>query len=201
MLHEAWGLTPDIRDACARLSDHGYVTLAPDLTGGMYGPGGAVAQIVAGRGPLLTRALDAIERLIGHPEVTQSRIGVVGFSMGAALASLLDRHPSTDVIGFNYGMVPPAALSYRSVPVVASFGDADLMLPRQDRPLLRRLRKRAVPHDVVVYEGAGHSFMTNPIGHEGVLARGLLRIGQGAGVAEHAWSRLLTFLDRHLGEP
>lgn len=200
LLHEARGLTEDIVWAASRLADAGYVVTAPDLTPEMGGVTGAVGQLLAGRGALVDRALDEVDVLAAHGEVTSPGVAVVGFSMGAALSLLLDRHPAIRAIAFNYGLVSRHALAHRDIPVVASFGTGDRLLPRGARPLGRLLASSNLEHDTEEYEGAGHSFMT-PVSSEGLswITR-LLGLGWEPASAHAAWNRMLEFLDSRMKE-
>lgn len=201
VLHEARGLTADIVWAANRLAAAGYFTVAPDLTGPMGGIVRATAQVLGGRGELIDRAHDEVDQLARRDEVTSAGVAVVGFSMGAALSLLLDGNPSVRVIGFNYGLVSRHALAHRDVPIVASFGARDRLLPRGAAPLVKRLATSAVPHDVVEYEGAGHSFMTPMAMARSPWIARLLGLAMEPGSAESAWGRTLEFLDRHLKSP
>ena len=198
VLHEAWGLTHDIRWAADRLSEMGYVALAPDLTPYMRGVAGGVAQLLAGRGPLVEAALSAVDSLTARRQVHEGGVGVVGFSMGAGLALLLDRHPRVSVLGVNYGMVPRGALSSRPVPVVGSYGADDRLLPGDGRALRRSVRKHRDQCDILTYGGVGHSFMT-PIGSRSMSTMGaILGLGYRSLAANHAWHRLERFFANHL---
>lgn len=198
VLHEAWGLTHDIRWAADRLAGLGYVAMAPDLTPYMRGLGGALAQLVTARGPMIDAALTAVDILGAHPAVTSDGIGIVGFSMGAGVAQLCDRHPKTTVMSLNYGMVPRRAFAVRPIPVVASFGGNDRLLPTQGGRLQRLLASFGVDRDIHVYPGVGHSFMT-PIGSRSIGTTGaLLGLGYNSTAANHAWRRLGIFFDERL---
>lgn len=197
VLHEAWGLTPDIIWAADRLAGYGYVALAPDLDEMMGGPVRAVAQLLAGRGPLIDGAASALGVLADRPEVDSGRMGVVGFSMGAALALTLDGRPGVSVLGLNYGMVPPR-LPPPTTPVVASYGDRDRLLPRAGVSLGRRLASSSVARDIEVYPGVGHSFMTPVDPSRRALARKVLGIVHDDEVSDHAWLRMREFFGLHL---
>jgi carboxymethylenebutenolidase len=198
VLHEAWGLTDDIVWAADKLAGHGYVALAPDLVPAMRGMAGALAQLVVGRGPLITIAHQHVDHLMSRPEVDSTSVAVVGFSMGGALALMLDRHPGVSLLGCNYGMVPRMALETRDVPVVASFGGTDRLLPRGDGPIRRRLASSNLTHDIVVYPDAGHSFMTPLDVQVRARAKALGGIGEHEPSSGMAWDRLLGQMSRHL---
>ncbi|MGF1665936.1 MAG: dienelactone hydrolase family protein [Acidimicrobiia bacterium] len=199
VLHEAWGLTPDIAAAAERIALAGYMAVAPDLLSGPARLAGILGELRKGSGTTVTVVGRILDLISAMPDSTD-HVGVVGFSMGGALALLTDRHPAVAAISANYCMVPRAALSHRPVPVVASFGARDLLLPRSDRPLRRRLAGEGVAiHDVVRYPRVGHSFMTEIGGSRERGATGrLVGMAHQPGAAEHAWSRTLAFLDAAL---
>jgi carboxymethylenebutenolidase len=199
VLHEAWGLTPDVAAAAERIALAGYMAVAPDLLSGPAGLAGILGDLRRGSGRTVTVVGRILDLIAAMPDSTGD-VGVVGFSMGGALALLTDRHPAVAVISANYCMVPKAALTHRPVPVVASFGARDRLLPRADRPLRRRLAGEGVAiHDVMRYPGVGHSFMTE-IGRtrERGTAGRLLGLAHHPGAADHAWYRTLGFLEATL---
>jgi carboxymethylenebutenolidase len=199
VLHEAWGLTPDIADAAERVAAAGFLTVTPDLQSGPASVLSTLREIRRGDGPVLDVLCRIADLTLAMPD-SAGTIGVLGFSMGGAMALLLDRHPGVGAIAANYCMVPPAALGSRPLPVVGSFGSRDRMLPSGTRPLLQRLAVVGVhDHDVRSYPDAGHSFMTE-IGRrreEGIVGR-VLGLAHHRDAAEHAWDRTLRFLGDRL---
>jgi carboxymethylenebutenolidase len=87
VLHAWWGLTPVFTAVCDRLAGEGFVAFAPDLNAGRI-----AETIEAAKSLMKTRdnqrteaaALGGLEFLQTHPAVAGSRLGIVGFSMGAA---------------------------------------------------------------------------------------------------------------------
>ncbi|MHB8681960.1 MAG: dienelactone hydrolase family protein [Acidimicrobiales bacterium] len=202
VLHEMFGLTPEMRAHADRLAGAGYLALAPDL----YSWGNTARCIAStmlamqrGHG----RALDDIEAarafLAGHERSTGA-VGVIGFCMGGGLALVSAPKGGFAAAAPNYGMVPRhAEEALRGIcPVVASFGERDWMLRGHPERLERALDALDVPHDVKVYPGATHGFM-NP--HGGAVPKAsaaLLRLHYGPDTAEDAWSRILDFFAVHL---
>lgn len=199
VLHEVWGLTPDIADAAQRVATAGFVTVTPDLQSGPASLVSTLREIRRGDGPVLDLLCRIADLTLAMPD-SGDTIGVLGFSMGGAMALLLDRHPGVGAIAANYCMVPSAGLGSRPVPVVGSFGSRDRMLPAGTQPLLHRLAAAGVhDHDVRSYADAGHSFMTEIGRHreEGVVGR-VLGLAHHRDAAEHAWARTLRFLGDRL---
>jgi carboxymethylenebutenolidase len=100
----------------------------------------------------------------------------------------------------NYGPVPEnaeAALA-GACPIVASYGGADRALPTVHPERLRRaLVVLEIPHDVHVYPGAGHRFMSEATGAAGAAAR-LTGTSYQRHDAADAWQRTYAFLGRYL---
>lgn len=206
VLHEAFGLTADIRRITRRFADSGYAAVAPDLFAGLGPmPICMVRTFLAlrrGGG----RALEVIEAsrtwLAERPEVDVSRIGVAGFCMGGGFALLMGTTSTIGVTATFYGDVPDGAGDLEGIcPVIASYGGRDRLFAKQGRSLKRLLDELGVSNDVKVYDGAGHSFMSH---HSGLIARlgalSPLRTGYNESAAEDAWSRMLSFFADHLGE-
>ena len=65
--------------------------------------------------------------------------------------------------------------------------------------LQRALTVLRVPHDVKVYPGSGHRFMSEALGAGAVLAR-LTRMSYQEADAADAWQRIYAFFGEHLGD-
>jgi carboxymethylenebutenolidase len=203
VLHEAFGLTDDIREVAGRFAAAGYLALAPDL----FSDGGARRCLVGtfkalGRGT--GRAFDDIEAarafLAGHEDCT-TRVGVVGFCMGGGFA-LMTAARGFDAAAPNYGVLPKdldGALT-GACPVVASYGAKDRGLPGAAARLEAALTARGVPHDVREYGDAGHSFFNrHGLGPLGPVLR-VAGIGFHEPSAEDGWRRFLAFFGTHLAD-
>jgi carboxymethylenebutenolidase len=198
VLHEAFGLTDDIRVSADRFAAAGYVAVAPDL----YSEGGPLrclkatfTALSAGRGP----AVDDIEStrawLAGRDDCT-GRVGVIGFCLGGGFA-LLVADKGFDASAPHYGKLPEGTLD-GACPVVASYGGRDRMLKGTAAELRKRLTAAGVVQDVHEYADAGHSFMNRDnLGPIGPLLR-IAGIGYHHPSAEDSWNRVLRFFDQHL---
>jgi carboxymethylenebutenolidase len=207
VIHEIYGLTDDIRRIAGRFAGLGYVALAVDLfdTGGprplcvlrtirslLGGASGrTIPDLEAARGWLATR-----------PEVDAARTGVVGFCMGGGFALLYATRAPLQVAGAFYGDVPKTADALRGVcPVLGGFGGRDRVYGPQGARLERLLTELGVPHDVVTYPDAGHSYMSHhPPGLLTTLsAWGPMAVGFDASAEADSWRRIAAFYGRHLG--
>ena len=91
VLHERWGLVPQIEDVCDRLAVAGVTALAPDLFHGR-----AVAHSEPDEADRVMAAIDvpgaavelsaAVDFLVDHAAVRGNGLGVIGFGMGGGLA-------------------------------------------------------------------------------------------------------------------
>lgn len=203
VVHEAFGLTAEMRDHADRLAKAGYLALAPDLFSWGLKPRCVAATMLAmtrGNG----RALDDLEAarawLARHEESTGA-VGTIGFCMGGGLALASAPHGGYAVAAPNYGMVPRHAEEALAgiCPVVASFGSRDRSLRGHPARLRAALESLGVPHDVKEYEGATHGFMNT---HSGLLPKMMSRlmpVVYDPATAEDAWARILSFFGEYLG--
>jgi carboxymethylenebutenolidase len=201
VIHEAFGLNDDIRRKADEFAAHGYLALAPDLFDGKSWVRcirSAFEQLRARRGPVFVTLDAAREFLAARPDCN-GKTGVIGFCLGGGFALLCAPRPGYDVAAVNYGEVPKdaeAALA-GSCPLVGSFGGRDPMGTEQPERLQRALAVLQVPHDVHVYPGAGHRFMTQSTGASAVFAK-IGRMTYQPADAADAWQRIFTFFGTHL---
>jgi carboxymethylenebutenolidase len=203
VIMDALGLSNDIRRQADRLAAAGYLALAPDL----YGRGGmrkcVIATIRASRsgvGPAYAD-IDAARQFLTDRADCTGRVGIIGFCMGGGFALLSAMQLPFDASSVNYGSVPENIddrIAGGACPIVGSFGKRDRVLRGHAQRLEAACTKAGVVHDIVEYDGVGHSFL-NRI-NVGPLTP-LLRVtgfGYDHEVAEQAWSRIFAIFDRYL---
>ncbi len=201
VIHEAFGLTDDIRRAADQIAEHGYLALAPDLFDGkswIRCIRSAIRQARAGHGPAFAVIDGARATLAARPDCT-GKTGVIGFCLGGGFALLCAPGHGFDVASVNYGEVPKDAerLLAGACPVVGSFGGRDQMGTTHPERLQRALTVLEVPHDIEVYPGSGHRFMTESHGASAALLKVAKMSFQPADAAD-AWRRIFAFFDRYL---
>jgi carboxymethylenebutenolidase len=206
VVHEALGLTDDMRRIAARFADHGYTALAPDFLGAGWKPL-CIARFMQGIGRVGTgrpyRELAAAQQWLGQRAgVDAARIGVMGLCMGGGFALLYAARGGqpVKVVAPFYAAVPrDDAVLADLCPTVASYGDRDFAFRGGAARLEEALERLGIEHDVKTYPGAGHGFLSK---HGPWLTR-IERVSPMGGgydetAAEDAWARMLTFFGTHL---
>jgi carboxymethylenebutenolidase len=205
VLHEIFGLNRDIERIAGRFAAEGYAALAPDL----YAHGNkalCLTRVLAAAvsGDAERRTLDDVEDarqyLAARPEVDGRRLAVAGFCLGGGFALLFAAKGGVKAASVNYGVVPKDRAKLQSVcPVVASYGALDKRFAPQAGRLEAHLAELGVAHDVKVYEGVGHAFLSfdNAPSWMARIETGM-RAGYHEAEAEDAWARILAFFAEHV---
>lgn len=203
VVHEAFGLTDDIRRIADRFAENGYLALAPDLF-----PEGqsrlacvraAFRELSAGSGPTFDDLDGARAWLAGRDDCTGS-VGVAGFCMGGGFALLAAPRSGFGAASVNYGRVPEDAerLLAGACPIVGSYGGKDRALRGHAERLERALTTLGVEHEITTYPDAGHSFLNRNSGGVAFVLSKLFGVGYHGPSAEDAWRRILAFFETHL---
>jgi carboxymethylenebutenolidase len=100
LLHAWWGLKPFFQQTCERLAEEGFAVLAPDLREGQIATTIEQAEALMKAsdnqqaGDIVMAAKDYLRAL---PAVQGGKIGVIGFSMGAAWAMVVAERAADEV--------------------------------------------------------------------------------------------------------
>jgi carboxymethylenebutenolidase len=194
MIHEFWGLRSSILGKADLLAAEGYVVVAPDTMRGNstnWLPR-AIFQTITTPQENVNQDLDAVFAwLADQPDVDPDRIMVMGFCYGGtkSLAYSLHNDQLAATATF-YGGGPiadPAQLSQLPGPVLGVFGAEDTSIPLAEVDAFEMgLAAAQIPHEVTIYDGVGHAFVTDA---EAI---------QAGGAPGEAWAQLLQFLRDNL---
>ena len=208
VVHDALGMSEDLREQTRWLARHGFLAAAPDL----FRDGGRLRCLFrtmrdlarGSEGP----AFDAIRAtrswLLDHPRAN-GRVGIIGFCMGGGFALMLA--PQYDASAPNYGALGEAQWGRlaNACPIVASYGAADPTLKGAAKRLERVLTEHGIAHDVKEYPGVGHGFMNNHSPDElGMVVSFLARVSNtvyDAAATADARRRIVAFFEQHLRSP
>ncbi|MCE7870010.1 dienelactone hydrolase family protein [bacterium CPR1] len=193
LIHEWWGLNDWAReqaDACAR---RGYAALAVDLYRGKATSDRDLAHELS-RGLPADRALSDLEAALaylkGRKDVSNDRIGCIGWCMGGGYALELALHKPLQATVVAYGQVKTRADGVKSLqgPVLGIFGENDRGIPLETvKAFERALSEAGKPHKIVVFPRVGHAFMNpnNQAGYDKTQARA-------------AWTAIWSFFESNL---
>ncbi|HEX6087905.1 MAG TPA: dienelactone hydrolase family protein [Thermoanaerobaculia bacterium] len=169
VIQEWWGLVPHIEELVDRFAGAGFAAIAPDLYHGKT----TKSPDEAGK---MLMELD-VERagkeisgagayLLGRPECTSSKYGVVGFCMGGALAqyaATIDPEHVGAAVSFYGGFKKvPTRWEKLSAPLLLIYGENDKGVPaEQGRELATKLKEMGKDVDLVIEPNADHAFFND----------------------------------------
>lgn len=193
LLHEAWGLTAQIKDLGSRLAQEGYLVVIPNLysrQGGMVTANAEIADALAARvkeTDLVQDISSCCEFLNTRDHVTRNLHAVVGFGLGGSLAMRVACHRKRlrAAVAF-YGKPPdpPTLLNNLVCPLLYHQAGADPLTPAEAMETLQQAVKASgKPLEFHTYAGAPHGFMneTRPDSYR-------------SDAAKAAWDRTIQFL-------
>jgi len=193
VLHAWWGLNPFFKRVCERLAAQGFVALAPDMFNGSiattieaaqkqasdaFGNSARIEEIVAAAG----------EYLRAYPANTAEKLGVLGFSFGAAWTLVAaTRAPALfSAAAVFYGTAGPMDFTPMQASFMGHYSDVDHEEPLDGiRATEKAMQQAGVDATFHIYPGLPHWFAEDD------------RPEYNPAAAELAWTRTLEFLKQH----
>ncbi|HLK58490.1 MAG TPA: dienelactone hydrolase family protein [Chthonomonadaceae bacterium] len=206
VVHEIFGLTDHIKSVARRLAEAGFTALAvdffsreggaPDMSQGFQGVREFVGKIPDRQ---IMSDIGAGARYLQQLPQANGKVGVVGFCWGGRIGMLADASvPEIAAAVAYYGRISGEATANQpahpidlaadmNIPLLGHFGETDAGIPPAEAEKLRAaLQVHRKPHDIYVYEGAGHAFNNDT------------RESYHAAAAHQAWERTLAWFARYL---
>jgi carboxymethylenebutenolidase len=194
MLHEFWGMKSEIAGKAEALADEGYVVIAPDMFRGnttAWLPRAIWMAVTTPQDEIAADIEAVFQWAKTQPEIDPERIVVMGFCFGGGQALQFSLgQPEIAATGIFYGSLAsdPALLGQLPGPVLGIFGQLDRApSPADVAAFAAGLKSAGIPHEISVYPGVGHAFVTD-----------IEAIRRGGAQGE-AWAQFLDWLQATVG--
>ena len=221
VIHDALGMSGDLRNQAHWLASEGYLAVAPDL----YYWGRRITCMIAfirevramnkrALGDTATPRvssqplsdLDAARAWLAGRKHCTDKVGVIGFCQGGGYALMLAPGHGFSAASVNYGGLTKESESFlpESCPIVASYGAKDRWPGVRETPgrLEPALTAAGIDHDIKVYPEAGHGFLNDHDPAElPVWVRAVAKLAAAdyhEPSARDARQRIIAFFDAHL---
>jgi len=207
VIHDALGMSADLRSQCDWLAEAGYLTAAPDLFSGrtFFSCIFKVVKEMNNKHGTLFEKVETVREYLQDSSDSNGKVGVIGFCFGGGFALILSAGFGFDSASINYGGLPKNAttLLEKACPIVASYGELDRTLKGTAERLDKILSEHGIDHDIKLYENTDHAFMNH---HDPKDVPVFIKIisfafgggGYNAESTRDARQRIVSFFDKHL---
>ncbi|WP_326519368.1 dienelactone hydrolase family protein [Acinetobacter sp. CAAS 2-6] len=205
---EWWGRNEYTEQRARELAEHGYAALAIDMYGDKKVTTTAsqanewMMQTFQDADTIVTRASAGLNTLAGQPEVNADKLAAIGFCYGGKVVLDLARSGAAlkAVATFHGNLTPkaPAEKGQVQAEILVLHGELDSMVTLDDVAAFKaEMHAAEVEHEVIVLEGAKHSF-SNPLADERAKANGV-DLGYNAEAERQSLDAMYELLARQLG--
>jgi carboxymethylenebutenolidase len=191
VLHEWWGLVPQIEGVCDRLAAAGYTALAPDLY-----RGATAANDDPDEADRLMKALDRNQAVADAAAAVAelrrrgcSRVGTIGFCTGGAVSLAVSAVCTVEATVSYYGIWPHRGERNNTNPVLVHVAEHEDYNPVVTPAQFPRWFTGMTNVELHVYPGTQHAFFND--------TRSDL---YDEAAATLSWERTMQFLGKHLSE-
>jgi dienelactone hydrolase len=168
VIHDAGGLSENIKEKTRRLAALGYCAFALDLFGGgrpVTDGMRRITEMASDLGRWRGLAAAGLSVLTGRAQCDASRVAAIGYCFGGTTVYELARSGADlkGVVGFHSGLSPSSgeASSIRGKVLTLIGADDPLIPPEARLAFEREMRDAKVDWTMTLYGNTGHSF-TNP---------------------------------------
>lgn len=194
MIHEWWGLRPDMIEKADALAAEGYVVLAVDSYRGIVAtsvPGALLHNITYDQTLIDADMVAFYDYLVGLDNVDNEQVAVMGYCFGGRQSiqfGVLNPEKVTAILTYYGGsqindVEGLAPLADTGVSVLGIFGEEDMSIPLEDVETFRAsLEELGITHEITVYPEVGHAFVKDIVSE---------------GASRDAWLEGLDFLNRY----
>lgn len=200
VVHEWMGLGAYAKRRAEQLAQLGYVAFAADIYGkGVRAKDHEEAAKLSGlyrsdRQLMRARIRAAYEVLAAHPLVDGSRIGAIGYCFGGTTVLELARSGADvrGVVSFHGALNTPTPADAKQIKgrVLVCHGGGDRFVTMQEVEAFKQeMQAAGVPHQVIVYPGAVHSFTVPEAGSDSSTGA-----AYNAAADQQSWQAMQEFL-------